>query len=132
MSKQSNRIRMQDILEDTIEYYSDDPSETRAAYDGDCVYTDADGRHCAVGRYMKKEFQTRGFYANSGQSVTSLAADVDSYLVSNVLGLSEHFWQSLQELHDNDGNWNYDTGLSEHGKNMYNTIKNNINAGGYD
>jgi len=43
MSKQSNRDRMQDILEDTIEYYSDDPSETRASYDGDCVYTDADG-----------------------------------------------------------------------------------------
>ena len=128
MSKQQ---QMQDILEDTIEYYSDDPSETRAADDGDCVYTDADGRHCAVGRYMKPEFQTTGFYANSGQSVHSLAADVDSYLVDNVLGLPVDFWQSLQELHDNDGNWNYDTGLSEHGKNMYNSLKNKIDAGGY-
>ena len=37
--------QMQDILEDTIEYYSDDPCETRAADDGECVYTDANGRH---------------------------------------------------------------------------------------
>ena len=131
MNKQSNRVRMQDILEDTIEYYSDDPCETRASLDGDCAYTDADGRHCAVGRYMKPEFQTTSFYANQGQSVTSLAADVDSYLKSNVLGLSENFWQALQELHDSDANWNYDTGLSEHGKNMYNSLKNKIDAGGY-
>ena len=128
MSKQQ---QMQDILEDTIEYYSDDPCETRAADDGECVYTDSDGRHCAVGRYMKPEFQTTGFYANSGQSVHSLAADVDSYLVDNVLGLPVDFWQSLQEIHDCDSNWNYDTGLSEHGKNMYNSLKNNIDAGGY-
>ena len=132
MTKQSNRIRMQDILEDTIEYYSDDPSETRAAYDGECVYTDSDGRHCAVGRYMKPEFQTTGFYANSGQSVNSLDARIDIYLVSNVLGLSENFWQSLQELHDNDTNWNDDTGLSEHGKNMYNSLRTNIDTGGYN
>jgi len=132
MSKQSNRIRMQDILEDTIEYYSDDPSETRAAYDGDCQYTDADGRHCAVGRYMKSEFQTTKFYGNSGMSVNSLAADIDTYLESNVIGLAENFWQSLQELHDNDTNWNDDTGLSEHGKNMYNSLKNKIDAGGYN
>ena len=128
MNKQQ---QMQDILEDTIEYYSDDPCETRASDDGECVYTDADGRHCAVGRYLRQEFQTTGFYANSGTSVHSLAADINTYLVSNVLGLPVDFWQSLQELHDNDSNWNYDTGLSEHGKNMYNSVKNKIDAGGY-
>ena len=80
---------------------------------------------------MKPEFQTIGFYANSGQSVTSLAADVDSYLVSSVLGLSVNFWQALQELHDSDANWNYDSGLSEHGENMYNSVKNCIDAGEY-
>jgi len=123
--------QMQDILEDTIEYYSDDPTETRASYDGDCVYTDSDGRHCAVGRYMREEFQTTEFYANQGQSVKSLAADIDTYLDSKVIGLAENFWQSLQELHDNDTNWNDDAGLSEHGKNMYNSLKNKIDAGGY-
>ena len=92
MSKQDNRVRMQDILEDTIEYYSEHPRAMD--FDGACQYTDADGNHCAVGRYMKKEFQTTEFYANNGTSVSSLSADLDSYLKSNVLGLSENFWQA--------------------------------------
>ena len=87
--------------------------------------------HCAVGRYLRKEFQTTEFYANSGMSIHSLAADLDTYLKSNVLGLSEDFWQALQELHDSDANWNYDTGLSEHGENMYNSVKNCIDKGEY-
>ena len=133
MHKQDNRDRMQDILEDTIEHYSDAPSERRAMdSNGSCQYTDADGNHCAVGRYMREEFQTTEFYGNNGTSVSSLAADVDTYLKSNVLGLPHQFWSALQDIHDGDGNWCDDTGLSGHGKNMYNTIKNNIEAGGYD
>ena len=76
MNKQQ---QMQDILEDTIEYYSDDPYETRAQdSSGSCQYTDVNGNHCAVGRYMRKEFQTVDFYANDGMSVSSLAADFDT------------------------------------------------------
>ena len=130
MSKQSNRIRMQDILEDTIEYYSDSPRAMDLS--GSCQYTDGDGNHCAVGRYMREEFQTTEFYGNNGTSVNSLAADLDTYLKSNVLGLTQKFWSTLQDIHDCDGNWNDDTGLSEHGKNMYNTVKNKIDAGGYN
>ena len=132
MSKQDNRVRMQNILEDTIEYYSDDPSERRATdLNGACQYTDADGNHCAVGRYMRVEFQTTEFYGNNGTSVGSLAADLDTYLESNVLGLTQKFWSALQDIHDGDGNWNDDTGLSERGKHMYNSLKNKIDAGGY-
>ena len=124
--------QMQDILEDTIEYYGDDPSETRAADDGECVYTDADGRHCAVGRYLKPEFQTTGFYANSGQSVNCLAADVDTYLDSKVIGLTEKFWSALQDIHDSDNNWGeYDEGLTECGKTRCGSMKDRIEAGDY-
>ena len=129
MSKQDNRVRMQNILEDTIEYYSEEPRAMDAS--GSCQYTDDNGNHCAVGRYMRPEFQTVNFYANDGVSVGSLAADLDTYLDSKVIGLAENFWQSLQELHDNDSNWNIDTGLSGHGKNMYISLKNKIDAGGY-
>ena len=128
MNKQK---QMKSILEDTIEHYGADPCGTRAAETGDCVYTDSKGRHCAVGRYLRQEFQTTGFYANSGVSIHSLAANLDTYLESNVLGLSEDFWQALQELHDSDANWNYDSGLSEHGENMYNSVKNCIDKGEY-
>ena len=76
MSKKSNKTRMKDILKDTIEYYSEEPRAMDAS--GSCQYTDNNGNHCAVGRYMRPEFQTIDFYANNGVSVSSLAADVDT------------------------------------------------------
>ena len=131
MSKQSDRIRMQDILEDTIEYYSDSPRAMDLS--GSCQYTDSDGNHCAVGRYMRKEFQTTEFYANCGVSVGSLAADVDTYLKSTVLGLTEKFWCDLQDVHDSSNNWGeYDEGLTAVGEVRCNSMKRRIEAGGYD
>ena len=128
MNKQQ---QMQGILEDTIEYYSESPRAMDLS--GSCQYTDSNGNHCAVGRYMRPEFQTTEFYANNGVSVGSLAADLDTYLDSKVIGLEENFWSALQELHDNDTNWGeYDEGLTERGKHMYNTVKKNIDAGGYN
>ena len=131
MSKQSNRVRMQDILEDTIEYYSDSPRAMD--FSGSCQYTDADGNHCAVGRYMRPEFQTVNFYANDGVSVGSLAADLDTYLDSKVIGLPEQFWSALQEIHDSCNNWGeYDEGLTAVGEVRCNSMKSRIEAGGYD
>ena len=131
MSKQSDRIRMQDILEDTIEYYSESPRAMDLS--GSCQYTDADGNHCAVGRYMRKEFQTTEFYANCGVSVWSLAADVDTYLKSNVLGLTEKFWCALQDVHDSSNNWGeYDEGLTAVGRTRCDSMKKKIEAGEYN
>ena len=131
MSEQDNRVRMKDILKDTIEYYSESPRAMDSS--GSCQYTDDNGNHCAVGRYMRPEFQTVDFYANNGVSVGSLAADVDTYLDSKVIGLTEKFWCALQDVHDSCNNWGeYDEGLTERGKHMYNTVKKNIDAGGYD
>ena len=128
MNKQQ---QMQDILEDTIEYYSESPRAMDLS--GSCQYTDGDGNHCAVGRYLKPEFQTTGFYANQGQSVGSLAADVDTYLKSNVLGLTEKFWCALQDVHDSSNNWGeYGEGLTAVGEVRCNSMKDKIEAGGYD
>ena len=131
MSNKDNRVRMQDILKDTIEYYSDFPRAMDKS--GSCQYTDEDGNHCAVGRYMRPEFQTTEFYANNGVSVGSLAADVDTYLDSKVIGLVEKFWGDLQDIHDSDNNWGeYDEGLTECGKTRCGSIRDRIEAGGYD
>ena len=131
MSNQDNRVRMQDILEDTIEYYSDSPRAMD--FSGSCQYTDDDGNHCAVGRYMRPEFQTTGFYANNGVSVGSLAADLDTYLDSKVIGLTEKFWAALQDVHDSCNNWGeYDEGLTDVGKVRCGKMKKRIEAGGYD
>ena len=131
MSKQSDRIRMQDILEDTIEYYSESPRAMDLS--GSCQYTDADGNHCAVGRYMRKEFQTVSFYANDGMSVSSLAADIDTYLDSKVIGLTEKFWCALQDVHDSSNNWGeYGVGLTECGRTRCASMKDKIEAGEYN
>tara|TARA_R110000824_G_scaffold374650_1_gene565224 strand:- start:48 stop:443 length:396 start_codon:yes stop_codon:yes gene_type:complete len=131
MSKQSDRIRMKNILEDTIEYYSDSPRAMDLS--GSCQYTDDNGNHCAVGRYMREEFQTTEFYANCGVSVGSLAADVDTYLKSNVLGLTEKFWCALQDVHDSSNNWGeYDEGLTAVGRTRCDSMKKKIEAGEYN
>ena len=129
MSNQANRDRMQDILQDTIHHYSDFPRAMDKS--GSCQYTDEVGNHCAVGRYLKPEFETIEFFANDGVSVGSLTQDVDHYLRSNVLGLTEKFWSALQELHDSDNNWSYD-GLTECGRTRFSHVKGRIEAGGYD
>ena len=130
MSKQDNRKRMQDILEDTIEYYSEEPRAMDAS--GSCQYTDDNGNHCAVGRYMRPEFQTVNFYANNGVSVGSLAADVDTYLDSKVIGLTEKFWCALQDVHDSCNNWGeYDEGLTAVGRVRCDSMKKKIEAGDY-
>ena len=131
MSNQDNRDRMQDILEDTIEYYSESPRAMDKS--GSCQYTDEVGNHCAVGRYLKPEFQTIEFFANDGVSVESLTQQVDYYLDSKVLGLAEVFWSALQDIHDDNNNWGeYDEGLTDVGKVRCGKMKKLIEAGGYD
>ena len=131
MSSQDNRVRMQDILEETIEYYRESPRAMDQR--GSCQYTDDNGNHSPVGRYMRPEFQTMNLYANCGVSVGSLAAYVDSYLDSKVIGLEEKFWCDLQDIHDSDNNWGeYDEGLTECGKTRCGSMKDRIEAGGYD
>ena len=126
----SKKQQMQEILQDTIHHYSDFPRAMDKS--GSCQYTDEVGNHCAVGRYMRPEFQTTGFYANNGVSVNSLAAYVDTYLDSKVIGLTEVFWAALQDIHDSDDNWGeYDEGLTDVGKVKCDSMKKKIEAGDY-
>ena len=123
--------QLQDILKDTIEHYSNNPRAMDKS--GECEYTDHVGNHCAVGRYMKEEFQTVDFYGNHGVSVSSLTRQVDYYLDSKVLGLEEKFWSALQNIHDDNNNWGeYDEGLTDVGKVRCNKMKKKIEAGGFD
>ena len=44
--------RQLEFLEDTIKYYSEDPSGRRSVENGQCMYKSSDGRKCAVGRFI--------------------------------------------------------------------------------
>ena len=49
--------KMIKVVKETEKYYAKDPDGRRSLdEDGNCMYTWGD-KHCAVGRYMKKEFQ---------------------------------------------------------------------------
>ena len=53
----NKKERMKQILKDTINYYDEDPDNRRSIdKDGNCNYTWGD-THCAVGRYLKPEYQ---------------------------------------------------------------------------
>ena len=142
MNIEERKQQMQEILKDTVDYYREDPKGRRAVDNcGDCEYTTEDGRHCAIGRYMKPEFQKISFSENSGIGVNGLAECVDNYLVKDVHGLELLFWRDLQDMHDIASyweEWSKDVdGLRKHkltdrGKETYVGMQDKITRGEYD
>ena len=131
--------QMQDILKDTVDYYSKDPANRRSVTDdGDCMYTWGK-KHCAIGRYMREEFLDTEWKENNGVGVNGLSSNVDYYLRHDVRGLDEDFWRDLQDMHDIVGHWYRGdrltepvNGLSDIGKARYVYIQDKIARGEYD
>jgi len=141
----NNKERMKQILKETIDYNAEDPDNRRSIdKDGNCNYTWGD-THCAVGRYLKPEYQKESWEENN-RSVFQLAQysddyDIDQFLVKDVQGLDLGFWRNMQDFHDShscwitEEDWNKDEepiGLSRVGKDNYRTIERKINMGDYD
>ena len=142
----NNKERMKQILKETTDYYAKDPDNRRSIdKDGNCQYTWGK-THCAVGRYLKEEYQ-RENWLNNNESVNELCQDspggwdIDWVLRDEVQGLDANFWMQLQDFHDSgscwitEDDWNKDEepiGLSLIGKEKYRTIENKINMGVYD
>ena len=144
MSKQQ---QMQDILRDTVDYYREDPVNRRSVTDdGDCMYTWGD-KHCAVGRFLKEEYQDET-WADNNRSVNELCTnsddgewDIDWCLVDKAQGLDASFWTRLQDIHDIVGYWEeFDEhedgrrkyGLTDRGKEEYVRFQDKIAEGEYD
>ena len=142
--KQNKMIK---ITKDTKDWYAEDPKGRRSLdKDGNCLFTWGKN-HCAVGRYLKSEYQIENWRDNN-ESVNELCNDspgigynIDWCLREEVQGLDADFWTNLQEFHDTRHYWNTETenwdnqtdkGLSFHGKDKYNEILNNITDGKYD
>jgi hypothetical protein len=142
---------MLDILKDTRDYYDADPDNRRSiSKDGECLYTWGD-THCAVGRYLKEEYQTETWSSNN-ESVNDLcensdeAWDIDWAVRDEVKGIDPDFWRDLQDFHDNRHNWitedtffppgdekdNLPVGISDEGKKHYVGIQDRIADGVYD
>ena len=101
----NKKQQMQDILKETVEYYAKDPVNRRSICEGgDCMYTWGEN-HCAVGRYLKPEYQ-REDWENNNDSVNELCEDssdgwnIDWCLRDEAQGLDADFWSALQGFHD--------------------------------
>ena len=140
MNKQK---QMLEILKDTRDYYAADPDNNRSiSEDGSCMYTWGN-THCAVGRYLKEEYQTEN-WENNDESVNELCSDspedwnIDWALRDEVHGLDADFWKDLQDFHDSRHNWiitrlsEREIGLSDTGKGHYVGMQDKIAEGKYD
>ena len=146
----NNKDRMKQILKDTRDHYAADPDSRRSVTDdGDCMYTWGK-KHCAVGRYLKKEHQDETWESNN-ESVNQLCENdptegagswsLDWCLVDKAQGLDPNFWMNLQDLHDSGSNWEeWDIhvdgkrkyGLTDRGKDAYVRLQDKIADGRYD
>tara|TARA_R100001086_G_scaffold125620_1_gene64957 strand:- start:140 stop:574 length:435 start_codon:yes stop_codon:yes gene_type:complete len=141
----NKKQQMQDILKDTIDYYNEDPLKRRCVNnDGSCIYTWGDN-HCAVGRYLKPEYQKENWSENS-MSVHELSEysddmSIDCFLVEKAHGLDLDFWTRLQDIHDIMCNWEdwsesrdgaRKYGLTDRGKGEYVNFQDKIAEGVYD
>jgi hypothetical protein len=110
--------------------------------DGNCQYTWG-YTHCAVGRYLKPEYQREDWSSNN-ESVNELCQDspngwdIDWVLRDEVRGLDADFWKDLQDFHDSRHNWittkpsEREEGLSDTGKGHYVGMQDRIVEGRYD
>ena len=146
MMNNNNQERMKQILQDTRDHYAADPDNRRSIdEDGNCNYTWGK-QHCAIGRYLKPEYQREDWIDNN-MSVHELmggsddGCNIDWCLRDEAHGLDADFWTVLQDFHDARSNWidesdiNIDDepiGLSRIGKENNRTIEKKINMGDYD
>ena len=143
----NKKEQMQELLKDTVDFYREDPANRRSVTDdGDCMYTWGKN-HCAVGRFLKTEYQDETWESNN-KSVEQLAdkADgsdysIDQFLVEKAHGFDADFWIDLQAIHDTvtyweewnlhvDGKRKY--GLTDRGKEAYVQFQDKIADGRYD
>ena len=102
------RKTAKEIVEETVQYYGQDPVAKRAMSTqerGKCCYLTSDGRMCAVGRCLRSPEH----YLYDSESVAFICSGdnqvLDDMLKPEYRGHPISFWQSLQELHDLNQNW---------------------------
>lgn len=102
-----------EIINETIEYYSKDPNNTRGMMYSSCTYLTSDGKMCAFGRVMKPEIREE-YRNNINQTVQDLndqysnlenTKGLDSILMDDYKGHDLKFWKDIQFFHDESNHW---------------------------
>lgn len=110
-----------EILQETIEYYTADPSRRSLDDAGSCVYNAGTAKHCAVGRCLTPFFQEQGRTLKYNVMGFGDFVDYHGYkehddtLQEQYRGHDLYFWSDLQFFHDTQTYWN-ETGLTAEGE----------------
>lgn len=122
------KITYSELLEETVQYYSEDPENKRGLnHYANCSYKTEDGKMCAVGRCIihPELFQKAGagdftnlleyipyrdFEDLTEEDIQHLGdghqGKISKILKPEYKHLTEHrFWDSLQHLHDSNSFW---------------------------
>lgn len=104
----------EEVVKETIDFYSEDTSRRAKSLFGGCAYLTDDGKMCAVGRCFNEEgLELYGKHSHyvSGYMLRYLKSE---YSVDDL-----SFWSDVQELHDNDNHWD-ENGLTKEGLDFVN------------
>ena len=131
MTQEEKNKRMLEILDETVEYYSNNP---RAVDENDkCQYLTKDGRMCAVGRKLIRPEEVQRISdehrTKNGISVVFIP-NLNRRLHKDCRGLPVYFWSVLQNLHDYSDYWG-NGGLTEAGNEAYEGVKDGIKTNQY-
>lgn len=130
-----------EILEETFNYYTEDPIGRRGVDKGNnCVNITLDGKMCAFGRCM---INPDGYIGGSCEIINynlNILKNKDNnilykteYLLDTILkeeyrGHDVLFWQQIQNWHDLRKNWDLDENtISNKGLDWYNELKKQYN-----
>lgn len=118
---------MREILDETVQFYSENPTEKRSPGQ----YNGPNSTYCAIGRCLIDEVKVLGeSLPENNNELLSLVYEngwlsLDQALLPEYQGHSLLFWQDLQNLHDLEVCWTQE-GLSETGKELVKKIENRI------
>lgn len=107
-----------EIINETVEYYSEDVSRRATNDKGRCEYY-INGKMCAFGRCMiNPQFK----YVSDDPTLGIKNVDQDPLLKKEYRGHENEFWVDLQNLHDNQYHWDKG-GLTEFGQKYVEKLK---------
>lgn len=123
------------LLNDTVEYYSENTKRRCQGEAGGCFYNPAsvglehisDG--CAIGRWMTPvQKQSADAWLGGTVGVSELPPEL---MPEKLKKYSIKFLSAIQNLHDSNLNWD-ERGLTRYGEREVNDILNGIKIGRYD
>lgn len=104
----------QQIVDETVTYYSEDPMDRRGLINGSCAYITPNGEMCTVGRCLINP-ETLAGNLTVLQLLSGSADGLDHLMKPEYRGHAPEFWRHLQIFHDVDDNWDSE-GLTMRGR----------------